>query len=774
MGAVIALAMVAISYLTIGGILMGQDAATQFYPWYGYLGERLGAGQIPEWNPAQFAGAPFAADPQSGWMYLPAMLFFTLLPRLVAIVAFLSFHLLLAGLATWVLARLVGIGRLGAVVAATAYMGSGVVLGRMPCCPASYELASWVPVCLAGVEVAVQSRHWQGRIAGWSVTGVALSQVLAVWLGQGAYYVLLLTGAYMTYRIVFDAPAGSLMVARWRDRLVLLGLHGAVVLVAAFGLAAAGILPRLEYNPVSNVAGGTYRGSGAIEAQVGGASAETVIGGIFQPSLYYAGVVTLALAVAAVVILGSRHATRFWLGMAIVTIVLAIPAGTPLHLVFSLLPRFEELHGHWPERVVLITYIAPAMLAGAMVTSLGHKRPAAQTALAAVLPLVCLAAFVVLGSTIPAVVPLLVGATSLVLLASVRGNRVVARKAFPLAILVLMVADIAITTRGLARVAPFGGYHRLEPSALYGANGAARFLQSRLALEEPFRFAGYDPALAFVEDGQPVLYRYQFALAEARSLLVNNRAITLGLEDIQGYNPIQIARYVEYITVLNGAAQEYHGADIYPPGLTSPLLDLLNVRYLVVPATVSPDRADLQALLSDWNVVYADRDVQVVRNPEALPRAWIVRDVRQSDGDALRLLAAGTIDPRRTALVEGSPPPVSSGGSADDRVEMLENDDPDELRLQVHADGPGFLVLSEIAYPAWRATINGEPVPLHVANGAFRGLPVPAGDHLVELRYVSPAMRWGLWVSGVTLVVMVAALGAAWWPLLRTAMLRRD
>jgi hypothetical protein len=32
------------------------------------------------WNPHQFSGTPFAGDPESGWTYLPAMLWFTLLP----------------------------------------------------------------------------------------------------------------------------------------------------------------------------------------------------------------------------------------------------------------------------------------------------------------------------------------------------------------------------------------------------------------------------------------------------------------------------------------------------------------------------------------------------------------------------------------------------------------------------------------------------------------------------------------------------------------------
>lgn len=760
---VTAIVVLAMAYLTAGGILTGQDAATQFYPWYGFLGEGLRAGRIPEWNPSQFAGAPFAADPQSGWTYVPAMVLFTLLPRVAAIVAFLAFHLWLAGVACWALARLIGISRVGALVAAVAYMGSGVMLGRLPCCPASYELATWVPVSLAGVEVAVQSRSWRGRVVGWSITGVALSQVLAVWLGQGAYYVLLLTGAYLAYRTLLDPPDAGAPLARWHDRFALLALHGAVVLVIGFGLAAAGILPRLEYNTVSNVAGGVYQGSGAAEAQVGGASSEAVISRIFQPSLYYPGAVCLALAVAAVVLVGRRHAARFWLGLAIITVVLAIPATTPVHWLFYLLPRFEALHGHWPERVVLITYIAPAMLAGGMVSSLGERHPPARAVVAATLPLTVLLGFVVLGATVPIAVPLAVGTASLLVLVSTRSTGAAAGRTIPLALLLLIGVDAAVANRGLARDAPFGGYHRMAVGAFDEPPGSALFLQGRMAGEGPFRFAGYDPALAFVEDGQPVLYRYQFASHATRSLLVNNAATTFGLEDVQGYNPIQILTYAEYVAALNGTAQEYHGANILPAGLDSALLDQLNLRYLIVPATVSPERMDLPGLLAEWEVVYADADVRVLRNPRALPRGWVVHDVRGATAeDALAMVASRAVDPRRTALVQGPLPPVEAANGSGDRVDILPSADADEMRVRVRTEAAGFLVLSEIAYPGWRATVDGEPVLLATTNGALRGLAVPAGDHLVELRLDSAAMRWGVWISALTLAILVGALLVTW------------
>ncbi|MEZ4496724.1 MAG: hypothetical protein R2845_08105 [Thermomicrobiales bacterium] len=119
-----------------GGVIIGQDSATQFYPWYSYLGERLSAFDVPGWNPYQFAGAPFAGDPQSGWMYFPAMVLFSLFSVAMAAPIFILFHLMLAGAGTYILSRLLGIGAGGALVAAAAYELTSPVYGRSVCCPA--------------------------------------------------------------------------------------------------------------------------------------------------------------------------------------------------------------------------------------------------------------------------------------------------------------------------------------------------------------------------------------------------------------------------------------------------------------------------------------------------------------------------------------------------------------------------------------------------------------------------------------------------------------
>ena len=758
-GLVLALILVAFGYLTVGGVLVGQDSATQFYPWYGFLGEQLRQGRIPEWNPAQFSGAPFAADPQAGWGYLPAMIIFSALPLVAAVKVFLLTHLILATSGAYVLARLIGCAPLGAAVAAAAYGGTGVSLGRSPCCPASYELVTWVPIALVGADLLVRATTARGWLAGVSIAGLAISQALAAWIGQGAYYLLIATGLFFAYRLLLDPPTQRAWARDIRQRLSMLALGGGAILAAGFGLAAMSVLPRLEFNAVSNVAGGVYSGSGAVEAVVGGSSKEGTIDRFLLPSLYYPGIAAVTLATIGVIVAVRRRASRFWLGLALAAMVLTLPVTTPLHALLYLLPRMESLHRHYPERVILVAFVGMAMLAG----SAASRNPGVSRrtrASAAVIPLGLLVILALAGTTVPviAVVTVALAGGLWFLMAETEGMSATLAVA---ALVIVVGVDGGLALHRLAGSgAPFGGFHRVDIGADYDPSAAARTLLDLEATQPPFRYAGYDPSLVYIEDDQPVFYRYQFADPRTRELIVNNRATLLGLEDSQGYNPIQIGRYAAYITAMNGAPQEYHGADVYPGGLGSPLLDLLNVRYLVTPVWEGDARADPFAA-AGWATVADLGTVRIVENPGALPRAWIVHEVRVvPEEEQLALLAAGVIDPSQVALSEVPvtgleiPPP----GATADVTTVHQGGDPDRLVVRTETAAAGLLVLSEVAYPAWEATVDGEDAPIVTVDGLFRAVAVPAGSHEVVMRYRSPASGWGLLISAATAVALLTAL----------------
>ncbi|MEX2315168.1 MAG: YfhO family protein, partial [Thermomicrobiales bacterium] len=748
--------------LLYGGTLIGQDSATQFYPWYDFLGERLRASEIPGWNPYQFAGAPFAADPQSGWTYLPAMLLFTALPLALAVPAFLTMHLALAGFATYGLARLLRLGVGGALVAAVAYELSGPVLGRSVCCPAAFEVSSWAPVALLGAELAILQRDWTRHVAGWAVAGLAVSQGLAAWLGQGSYYLLLALGAYIVFRTLFVPPDSGKRVS---DRLEDAALHSGAILAIGFGLAAAGVLPRLEYVNRSNVAGGEYHGESAWAAEIGGVTPGMVLDRFVDPNLHYPGTAVVILAVIALWLARGWFATRFFAVFGLCALVLATPWTTPLHAVFyAVLPRFEELHKHWPERVGVVGYLAFALLAGAAVDALRRDRlPFGQMQMVAALPIAGVMVIRLFGADSVLVAILVIAAgVGLVGAAGVLSVRS-AHWAMPVLLTAVLAFDLLIGFHGISTQAPYGGFHRVDLETYYAQTGAVEFMRERNEVAS-CRYIGFDRDQQAIADGQMVLYRYQFASPETGALLVNNRGTLYGLEDAQGYNPVQPRRFVEYLTALNGHAQEYHDANVYPGGFTSPLLDLLSIRYIIVPVESPGNRPQRSALPNEFSTIYADDQVRVLENPRALPQAWIVHDARQvADGEALPLLKTGEVDPRQTALLETSPPELAPAfDPAADRVTTLDSE-PDMLRLATVTDAPGLLMLSESFDPGWRAYIDGEPAPVLVADHLLRAVPLLAGNHVVELRYEPRSLQIGILISIATMLVTVIPLAALAW-----------
>ena len=168
--------------------LVSLDTATQYYPWYAYLGQSLSAGRIPGWNPATFSGTPFAANPLSGWTYLPAMLVFAVLPVASAVKVYLLVHPFLAACSAFALARVLGISRAGALLAGVAYANTSFVQVQNASSSPFASVYAWLPVALLGAELAVRNRRWPIRLAAWGLAAFAVSQIVAIWPGQGAYY----------------------------------------------------------------------------------------------------------------------------------------------------------------------------------------------------------------------------------------------------------------------------------------------------------------------------------------------------------------------------------------------------------------------------------------------------------------------------------------------------------------------------------------------------------------------------------------------------------
>ncbi|MGH2531779.1 MAG: hypothetical protein ACRDJW_05680 [Thermomicrobiales bacterium] len=749
---IVAFTIVGVWPLVAGHTLLGQDSLTFHFTAYAYLGERLADFSIPIWNPYWFGGAPFAADPESGWMYLPAMLLFSLLKLPLAIDAFLLLHLLIAGCGAFALARILGMGAGASLVAATAYEFTGVVYNRLPCCPAYYQVAAWVPLMLIGSELALRSSTWRRRLGWWTLAGFCLSQIFAVWLGQGAIYACMLLAAYLGYRTLLDPADAASSLAK---RAVNLLLHGGTTFLIALGLGAAGLLPRLEFHARSNLADG-YVGNLSWAAVLGGWDLETASTALLSGSLYDIGGVTAALALVGLIIAGRRYSAPLFGFLSVA--ILAYSSNTVARWSEAL-PIFGDLHPHYPERITMVGAIGPAMLAGAAVASVPHRRRLVVSA-AAACSLVLLWILMREHLEIDERVDLLrMGATVVAILALVALLRVSPlRPAATALVVVLLFVDLFFAARWFRLDAPYGGYQAIDVEEYATVDGTAQFLQSRHGAERG-RFYGYDPKLRLGPEERPLYYRYHWGKPAAHAIMANNRGTLLGVEDIQGYNPLQLQRYVEVIDAINGAPQDYHGANILESGIDSPLLELLGARYVVMPAESDAARADIAWLREHFPEVYRDDDVAILENRDALPRAWLVHEAHEVEaGQAIVALESGAIDVRITAVIEQPSPPLAPAPAAGSEEVMVLDESPDGLRFRVLADAPALLVVGVNTYPSWHATIDGQSTRIYTANHIQAAIAIPPGERVVELGHRSRSLQVGVVITSLTAGGIVSML----------------
>ncbi|MDQ1610385.1 MAG: hypothetical protein QOG00_316 [Pyrinomonadaceae bacterium] len=160
-----------------------------------------------------------------------------------------------------------------------------------------------------------------------------------------------------------------------------------------------------------------------------------------------------------------------------------------------------------------------------------------------------------------------------------------------------------------------------------------------------------------------------------------------------------------------------------------------------------------------WEAVYQQDHVLIMRNRRAQPRAWLVAEAESVDGEeALRRISgegAREFDPRRTALLEVAPaelPALSGGELTTESMARVTEYEPNRLVVETRATQVTVLVVSEMFYPGWEATVDGAAARIHLTDFLLRGVFVPAGAHRVEMSYRAPAARNGAIISACTLV----------------------
>lgn len=780
-----------------------SDVLHLLVPGYATTREALARGELPLWDPSQALGVPHIDEIHYGVFYPPAWLPVLLGWRGLGLEALL--HLLVAGLGTWLYLGALGRSPPARVFGAIAFLAGAWFTARLHNGSAA-GAAAWMPWMLYGLERG--ARVGGGR--GYAVAAVALA---LSWLaGFPQVTVLALCAAGVL-------EFGRLLTAHRRGRTALrLGLPALGTVLLGCVLAAPQLVPTVEYMlgsssradlrpaelaaeclewpllehllvpdyyAAANTTGFHPLALGALEQ-----AANPVA--VNRPEVSMA-VGTLGLLLALVAMLhGRRWATRTWTLLVLLCfgLLLSRAAFTAAATVVPAL-RLGS-----PKRLLLLTSFGLAVLAagGFDLIRARSMRVAATAwllALAAVAG-TCLLLLSVPGTSEPGSID--AWALRLAKQLGMQGGDVDAVYAIVPVANFVAASEAAFSGSVLALLTALAGVFLFRPRALPTQEGwtthAARrpvLLCALGALElvlvarpllrpapieavtsSPGRIDRMNvPALVSALRGlsdDPVVPPRIGRVGNDPSWLRPDFPSLFGLHDVQAFAPMVPRRMTELFAAttpevpINGSTLGGFAA----ASLTSPLLDMLSVSAVLT--------HDEGLLPSGFEELERVGPVRVLRNEEALPRAWFVAapgvECVGRPEEALARLARPDFDPRSTAVFEEpvAMPDVPDAGKPRE-VEVTAYR-PGAMTVAIGAGRPGVLVVSEGWDARWKVRIS------HGGGAAERFPPVLCCDHAlmavpvrdptagtVTLAFGRGSLDWAALVGGAgALAVLVLLL----------------
>ena len=204
-------------------------------------------------------------------------------------------------------------------------------------------------------------------------------------------------------------------------------------------------------------------------------------------------------------------------------------------------------------------------------------------------------------------------------------------------------------------------------------------------------------------------------------------------ELIEAYISQEMSQLPQLINDTQGNLSLVRGDSLYP------VLNMLNTKYL---------------LAAQQNLA--------VKNPWAQGNAWFIDRLDYVGNANEELDGIAKVDVRHEAVADRSFEQVLGQAAATDSTTTvtLLSYEPNELKYEVESQTGGVVVFSEIYYPDWTATIDGEPTELGRVNYVLRALRVGPGRHEVVMTFRPKSIDRTETIAyvalGVLLLVVVA------------------
>ena len=775
---IVACVVLALRGFVFANLLSNQhpDILSFWLPRSCLMGRSLSAGHVPLWNPFEMAGTPFAADPQSGWLYVPWMLTSWLFGCGGGLRAFIVLQPIVAGLGLHWFLRREGLNRVastaGGLSVAMAMAASNVAISL----PFAGAIA-WTPFVLVGASGFFHTQTWR-RVWWLALAAVAWGQVAAAHLSHGLVICTGLTAAYALARTAREVHRGRTTPLR--------GAALTVAFLAFLPLANLALLiPHFALAERSSLRGG-YASLGRTLARVAGADAQgrpLPTSGVWSGWPFalasapgaYVGAAILLCTPAAIRARGRRYLVVAFLGIGtlayLLTLNLFVGAAWFRDLVLRL--PFGDVYLHNPGRLRYVALLVVPVLGALGLQSFMDRLPSwreAQWWLGGAGTLVFVVPVALGADPVRFVLPVIgAAATCVALVALFRGRRW-ARIGVPAVLAAELLAG-AIWSSMYTGGTVFLGLEGRETSGASGPDHAGLPAQplrwpkvplGRYLTPGPIartiagqgtddgRYLAWIPPAAYFNKG----YLFTQGPNDWPALLLG-RAIVFRLNDVLGYSPIQLPRYWSYIRATDDLRVFYNASVINLPSMQN--VWLLGVRYLIEANGIPLTQPNGEPIIPG-HVVASERGYDLVEVTGWQPRVSVVPDWvdARSAVQALDAVLDPAFDPGRRAIVEGTTSEGPSPGSSPGTASYTETE-PEDVRVSVDAPAPSVVVVRNAWDTGWSATVDGRPVPLLRADYFLQGVQVPAGHHEVRLVYRDPTIARGLWGSAAAWALLAVA-----------------
>lgn len=223
-------------------------------------------------------------------------------------------------------------------------------------------------------------------------------------------------------------------------------------------------------------------------------------------------------------------------------------------------------------------------------------------------------------------------------------------------------------------------------------------------------------------------------------------------KSIGGYHPAKLRRYQEMIDAYIAPEMQKTMQAIAAAGgnmqavdgvKTFPVLNMLNTKYFILPlqgGTTAP-----------------------IQNPYAQGNGWFVNKLNYVDDANAEYAEVGKIDVCHEAVADKKFEAALGQAKANDSTAIVKLDkyEPNNLQYTVNSKNGGVVVFSEIYYPGWTATIDGQPAELGRVNYILRAVSVKPGKHTVVLDFHPTSISTTETIAYIAIVILLLAIAGA-------------